>query len=107
MRRRRAVAADTPPEKADPTNPKVEKTVYPRPKFNNLLGIPKLRKSSYFPAFLEPRRAFEKALTAVVQETYVHGVSTRSVDDFVSSIAPSIKDEHREQDARSLTAWPG
>ena len=37
MRRRRAVAADTPPEKADPTNPKVEKTVYPRPKFNNLL----------------------------------------------------------------------
>jgi hypothetical protein len=39
MRRRRAVAADTPPEKADPTNPKVEKTVYPRPKFNNLLAV--------------------------------------------------------------------
>lgn len=43
------------------------------------LAIPKLRKGSYFPAFLEPRRASEKALTAVIQEAYVHGVSTRSV----------------------------
>jgi transposase-like protein len=41
---------------------------------------PKLRKGSYFPAFLEPRRLAEKALAAVVQEAYVHGVSTRSVD---------------------------
>ena len=45
------------------------------------LRIPKLRKGSYFPAFLEPRRLAEKALTAVVQEAYVHSVSTRSVDD--------------------------
>ncbi|GGI34195.1 hypothetical protein GCM10010987_78190 [Bradyrhizobium guangdongense] len=45
------------------------------------LRIPKLRKGSYFPGFLEPRRMAEKALTAVVQEAYVHGVSTRSVDD--------------------------
>ena len=44
------------------------------------LRIPKLRKSSYF---LEPRRLAEKALAAVVQEAYVHGVSTRSVDDLV------------------------
>jgi transposase-like protein len=43
--------------------------------------IPKLRKGSYFPGFLEPRRMAEKALTAVVQEAYVQGVSTRSVDD--------------------------
>jgi hypothetical protein len=43
------------------------------------LEIPKLRKGSYFPAFLEPRRASEKALTAVIQEAYVHGVSTRVV----------------------------
>src|SRR5262249_51934828 len=44
------------------------------------LRIPKLRKGSYFPAFLEPRRLAEKALAAVVQEAYVHGVSTRSVE---------------------------
>ena len=50
------------------------------------LAIPKLRKGSYFPAFLEPRRATEKALTAVIQEAYVHGVSTRSVDDLVKAM---------------------
>src|SRR5262245_60352605 len=50
------------------------------------LEIPKLRKGSYFPAFLEPRRASEKALTAVIQEAYVHGVSTRSVDDLVRAM---------------------
>src|SRR3981081_3544896 len=42
------------------------------------LRIPKLRRGSYFPAFLEPRRLAEKALTAVVQEAYVQGISTRS-----------------------------
>jgi transposase-like protein len=47
------------------------------------LAIPKLRKGSYFPSFLEPRRKAEKALAAVIQEAYVHGVSTRSVDDLV------------------------
>jgi len=50
------------------------------------LAIPKLRKGSYFPTFLEPRRAAEKALTAVIQEAYVHGVSTRSVDDLVKAM---------------------
>jgi putative transposase len=50
------------------------------------LAIPKLRKGSYFPAFLEPRRAAEKALTAVIQEAYVQGVSTRSVDDLVKAM---------------------
>jgi len=44
------------------------------------LRIPKLRRGSYFPAFLEPRRTAEKALTAVIQEAYVQGISTRSVD---------------------------
>src|SRR5881409_3191376 len=53
------------------------------------LRIPKLRKSSYFPAFLEPRRMAEKALTAVVQEAYVQGVSTRSVDDLVQAMGMS------------------
>ena len=42
--------------------------------------IPKLRKGSYFPPFLEPRRTAEKALAAVIQEAYIQGVSTRSVD---------------------------
>ena len=50
------------------------------------LAIPKLRKGSYFPTFLEPRRASEKALIAVIQEAYVHGVSTRSVDDLVKAM---------------------
>ena len=50
------------------------------------LRIPKLRKGSYFPVFLEPRRLAEKALSAVVQEAYVHGVSTRSVDDLVKAM---------------------
>jgi len=53
------------------------------------LRIPKLRKGSYFPAFLEPRRLSEKALAAVVQEAYVHGVSTRSVDDLVKAMGMS------------------
>jgi putative transposase len=50
------------------------------------LRIPKLRKGSYFPGFLEPRRLAEKALTAVIQEAYVQGVSTRSVDDLVKAM---------------------
>src|SRR3974390_2198892 len=53
------------------------------------LRIPKLRKGSYFPGFLEPRRLAEKALAAVVQEAYVHGVSTRSVDDLVKAMGMS------------------
>ena len=51
--------------------------------------IPKLRKGSYFPGFLEPRRMAEKALTAVIQEAYVQGVSTRSVDDLVKAMGMS------------------
>ena len=50
------------------------------------LRIPKLRRGSYFPGFLEPRRMAEKALTAVIQEAYVQGVSTRSVDELVKAI---------------------
>jgi transposase-like protein len=53
------------------------------------LRIPKLRKGSYFPAFLEPRRLAEKALTAVIQEAYIQGVSTRSVDDLVKAMGMS------------------
>jgi len=50
------------------------------------LRIPRLRKGSYFPGFLEPRRMAERALTAVIQEAYVHGISTRSVDDLVKAL---------------------
>ena len=53
------------------------------------LRIPKLRKGSYFPGFLEPRRMAEKALTAVIQEAYVQGISTRSVDDLVQAMGMS------------------
>jgi putative transposase len=50
------------------------------------LRIPKLRKGSYFPGFLDPRRAAEKALTAVIQEAYIQGISTRSVDSLVRAL---------------------
>jgi putative transposase len=53
------------------------------------LRIPKLRKGSYFPSFLEPRRMAEKALTTVIQEAYIQGVSTRSVDDLVRAMGGS------------------
>src|SRR5437588_4632526 len=53
------------------------------------LRIPKLRQGSYFPFFLEPRRLAEKALTAVIQEAYVQGISTRSVDDLVKAMGMS------------------
>ncbi len=50
------------------------------------LRIPKLRRGSYLPAFLEPRRTAEKALVAVIQEAYIQGVSTRSVDELVKAM---------------------
>ena len=50
------------------------------------LRIPKLRKGSFFPVILEPRRRIDQALYAVVMEAYVHGVSTRSVDDLVAAL---------------------
>ena len=53
------------------------------------LRIPKLRKGSYFPGFLEPRRLAEKALTAVIQEAYIQGISTRSVDELVKAMGMS------------------
>jgi putative transposase len=53
------------------------------------LRIPKLRTGSYFPGFLEPRRMAEKALTAVIQEAYIQGISTRSVDGLVKALGMS------------------
>lgn len=54
-----------------------------------MLEIPRLRQGSYFPSFLEPRKRSERALLAVVQEAYVHGVSTRSVDELVQALGCS------------------
>ena len=53
------------------------------------LRIPKLRSGSYFPTFLEPRRMAEKALTAVIREAYIQGISTRSVDELVKAMGMS------------------
>jgi putative transposase len=53
------------------------------------VAIPKLRRGSYFPSFLEPRRRIDQALYAVVMEAYVKGVSTRSVDDLVAALGVS------------------
>jgi transposase-like protein len=50
------------------------------------LAIPKLRRGSFFPSVLERRRRFDRALFAVVMEAYVHGVSTRKVDDLVAAL---------------------
>jgi putative transposase len=50
------------------------------------LRIPKLRKGSFFPVILEPRRRIDQALYAVVMEAYVNGVSTRAVDDLVAAL---------------------
>jgi putative transposase len=50
------------------------------------LRIPKLRRGSFFPVILEPRRRIDQALYAVVMEAYVCGVSTRSVDDLVAAL---------------------
>jgi putative transposase len=50
------------------------------------LEIPKLRQGSFFPSLLERRRRIDRALFAVVMEAYVHGVSTRKVDDLVKAL---------------------
>jgi putative transposase len=50
------------------------------------LKIPKLREGSFFPALLEPRRRIDRALLAVIMEAYVHGTSTRKVDDLVKAL---------------------
>jgi transposase-like protein len=50
------------------------------------LAIPKLRTGSFFPSLLERRRRIDRALFAVVMEAYVHGVSTRKVDDLVAAL---------------------
>ena len=62
------------------------------------LEIPKLRQGSYFPSLLEPRRRHERALLAVVQEAYVHGVSTRAVDNLAEALG--LKSISKDQVSR-------
>ena len=50
------------------------------------LRIPKLRKGTFFPSMLEPRRRIDQAFYAVVMEAYVNGTSTREVDDLVAAL---------------------
>ena len=50
------------------------------------LAIPKLREGSFYPSLLEPRRRIDRALWAVIMEAFVHGVSTRKVDDLVTAL---------------------
>jgi transposase-like protein len=54
------------------------------------LAIPRIRRGSYFPSFLEPRKRSEQALVSVVQEAYVAGVSTHKVDQVVESLGLRI-----------------
>jgi transposase-like protein len=66
------------------------------------LQIPKLRRGSYFPSFLEPRRRSEQALLNVVQQAYVCGVSTRRVDQLVESLGLRISRSEVSRIARGL-----
>lgn len=54
------------------------------------LRIPRLRKGSYYPALLEPRRVAEKALTAVVQEAYIQGISTQEKGSLLDLVAMGV-----------------
>ena len=77
------------------------------------LQIPKLRKGTYFPSLLEPRKPAEKALLAVVQQAYLKGVSTRKVDALVKELgltgidtrcAPEVKAKFRGS-AKNWMTW--
>ena len=71
------------------------------------LAIPKLRKGSFFPSILEPRRRIDQALYAVVMEAYVHGVSTRAVDELVAALGwqPGISSPRSPASVPVWTRW--
>ena len=71
------------------------------------LAIPKLRKGGLFPSSLEPRRRIERALYAVLMDAYVHGVSTRAVDELVAALGVSagIPNRRCPRSAASSTRW--
>jgi putative transposase len=51
------------------------------------MNLSLVQEGQLLPFLLEPRRMAEKALTAVIKETYIHDISTRSVDDLVKAWA--------------------
>ena len=71
--------------------------------------IPKLRSGSFFPSLLERRRRIDRALFAVVMEAYVHGVSTRKVDDLVAALGleSGISKSEVEPDLHGARRLPG
>jgi putative transposase len=80
------------------------------------LSVPRVRDGSYFPSLLEPRRKAERALSAVVQEAYVRGVSTRKVDELVQALgmngisksqvsAGSVRNWTRRSNASGAGRW--
>jgi len=82
------------------------------------LRIPKLRAGSFFPSLLERRRRIDQALFAVVMEAYLHGVSTRKVDDLVRALGPtaasprarsagSAPTSTRRWRRSGIARWPG
>jgi putative transposase len=66
------------------------------------LKVPRVRDGGYFPSLLEPRRWAERALAAVVQEAYVHGVYTRKVDELVKALG-SLACRHRSHPRRTAS----
>jgi putative transposase len=66
------------------------------------LAIPKLRRGSYFPSFLEPRKRSEQALVSVIQEAYVAGVSTRKVDQVVESLGLRVSKSEVSRSCQGL-----
>ncbi len=69
------------------------------------LKIPKLRRGSFFPSILERRRRIDRALFAVVMEAYVHGVSTRKVDDLVAALGATSGISKSRGVAGSARPW--
>ena len=70
------------------------------------LAIPKLRKGSFFPSILEPRRRIDQALYAVVMEAYVGGISTRSVDELVGALGIGSGIKKSGSSELSGVQWP-
>ncbi|GAA2036642.1 hypothetical protein GCM10009800_23190 [Nocardiopsis rhodophaea] len=70
------------------------------------LKIPKLRTGSFFPCLLERRRRIDPALFAIIMEAYVHGVSTRAVDDLVTALGPTPASPRPRSHASALS-WMG
>jgi hypothetical protein len=68
------------------------------------LRIPKLRAGSFFPSLLERRRRVDQALFAVVMEAYLHGVSTRKVDDLVRAWGPTAASAKARSAGSALTS---